>query len=803
MTEVNYYKPSAKVIQILNSYANRALRRNVFEDCWTRLLVSAACYWVEINAGDVVIDDKVFEILKDYIFDMNEEFEAHELETMFEKDYTQIIEHCCNMFDKDFLSSNIAQHSQPRELTKFICDLITQDTLHPFKEGSSVYMPFAGYCSEIVSLDNRCQYDLGVSCKIDADEISSFSWAISVLRLEANALFLENSNVKANIYNEDSFKKLSEKDSRYDYVIFTPPFGIRTKDGYNEYDAVHMAIDNKLVEGGTLCCVLPASFLTNTGKAGKLREYLLKNGYIDTIISLPRIFSPYTNINTIVLIVRKQKQSEVRLIDGTSFVTPGRKENGGGRLSDTLSNVVWSSIPDYCINISLENILQCNSLLIPQIALSQVVNLAEGERLCQLRDIISTSSVRPSNLDKDVNHPVKHTIRHLFETPYNCDVQLDAIPYEDSHMYYMPKAGVYHFEMVETPSLVAQIVGDSVKVGKISSQGRVLVLCKRNTLFFNVNSEVVIQEYLLLQLQSDYVKKQINAFATGTSVPTMNLIDLLDIRVVIPSVERQKEIIMHEMAKDIYALNIELERSFSNYKKDIHTRKHALVQIISSLSSHWNVLNNLRKKNNGIIDCSSTIGIANPIPVSSKFDTITNLITSISKFVEHLADIDYSWGPEVEINLTSFVDEYIKKNSTHDFLMYNSTTVDNEEFNIIAPIRAIEQVFQNIVSNAIEHGFTDSTRNDYQIKFDVYEEDGNIIIVISNNGNPLREDVTLEMVLTDGFSTSLNEKGHQGIGGNEIKSIMSELGSVEIISNPEGAFPVGYKLTFKKTNYNY
>ena len=76
-------------------------------------------------------------------------------------------------------------------------------------------------------------------------------------------------------------------------------------------------------------------------------------------------------------------------------------------------------------------------------------------------------------------------------------------------------------------------------------------------------------------------------------------------------------------------------------------------------------------------------------------------------------------------------------------------------------------------------------------------------MLISNNGNPLSNDVTEEMVLTDGFSTALNENGHQGIGGNEIKTIMSELGKVEILSNPTEAFPVGYKLTFNKTNLNY
>ena len=59
------------------------------------------------------------------------------------------------------------------------------------------------------------------------------------------------------------------------------------------------------------------------------------------------------------------------------------------------------------------------------------------------------------------------------------------------------------------------------------------------------------------------------------------------------------------------------------------------------------------------------------------------------------------------------------------------------------------------------------------------------------------------MVLTDGFSMALNEKGHQGTGGAETKSIMSELGDVEVISNPEDKFPVGYKLTFIRTNYNY
>ncbi len=793
---------SAKVKQILNAYATRAWKKNIFDDCWTRLLVSAAYYWVEINTGDVVIDDKVFDILKDYIFDMEEEFEPQELKTMYDSDYTNIIEHCCNMFDRDILKNNVALHAQPRELTKFICDILTQNTEHKFKDGSSVYMPFAGYCSEVVCIDDICR-EKGVTCEIDTDEISDFAWAISMLRLDSHALFTDLCKAKTNIVKGNSYQNLSEVNKRYDYVVFTPPFGVKSENGCNEYEAVRMAIENKLVDGGTVCCILPAAFLAGIGKEGRLREYLLRNGYIDTIVSLPKIFSPYTNINTVLLVARKQYQSKIKLVDGTNFLTPGRKENGGGRLQDRLSTVVRNFTPDYCITVPVEDVLKNDSLLIPQLALSQVVQLSEGERLYQLSDIVSSCSTRPRNLGKDKSRPVKHTIRQLFDVPYNCEVELDSIPYEDSGMYYMPKHGVYHFEIVEGPSWAAQIVGDAIKVGKINEEGSFLVQCKRNTFFFKVNEEQVLPEFLMLQLQSDYVKKQIKAILTKSLVASVNLKDLSNIRVIIPTIEKQKNVIIRDMAKDIYALNIELERKIENLKKDFHTRKHALAQSISALASHWFVINNLRIKNNGVIDCSSKIGIANPMSVESKFNAITHIIESINNAVMHLTDTDYSWGDNVEINISSFIEEYIKKNANHDYMMYLTSSCDNDECIIKAPVRAIERIFLNIVSNAVKHGFTDSCRNDYQIKFDVFEQEGNIVVVVSNNGNPLGEEVTGEMVLTDGFSTALNLGGHQGIGGDEIKTIMSKLGSVEIISNPQDTFPVGYKLTFKNTKISY
>ena len=71
-------------------------------------------------------------------------------------------------------------------------------------------------------------------------------------------------------------------------------------------------------------------------------------------------------------------------------------------------------------------------------------------------------------------------------------------------------------------------------------------------------------------------------------------------------------------------------------------------------------------------------------------------------------------------------------------------------------------------------------------------------MTISNNGSPLKEDAREDMVLSFGYSTSLNTDGHTGIGGHEIKSIMEKYGGkVEFISSPEDEFPVAYRLYFK------
>lgn len=205
-------------------------------------------------------------------------------------------------------------------------------------------------------------------------------------------------------------------------------------------------------------------------------------------------------------------------------------------------------------------------------------------------------------------------------------------------------------------------------------------------------------------------------------------------------------------------------------------------------------------------------------------ESIGYAMSTLQRQVESLRFEKPDWGKDAEINPYKFINDYIATHSSPsvrmvnigndnvaDFPYFDDETGDAKYHHtddaeiFYAPARLVEQIFNNIVANAKAHGFTaDSTNN--EIRFDWKSEDGVIVITIANNGRPLKEGVSGDDVLMSGFTTALNENAfdgtlHSGQGGFEIKSLMDGLGEVEVISLPDAEFPVIYKLTFEKTNF--
>ena len=271
-------------------------------------------------------------------------------------------------------------------------------------------------------------------------------------------------------------------------------------------------------------------------------------------------------------------------------------------------------------------------------------------------------------------------------------------------------------------------------------------------------------------------------------------------------------------------LKKEKEQDLTNYSKGIRLRKHALSQSLSSVSSLFDTLNTLRKRNFGTLDDTDVVSVKG-FTVADIFERLEKWLPEVMETVDHLADIDYSFGKIESINPETFIEGYI---SSHDNEWMNfSASVNWIRGNNIAredikmngnviikkgnpinilyfPKDALYRILDNIVSNAKEYAFTDEGREDYDLHFSWRMNGTDLVIEIANNGTPIPEDRDVRSLLEYGVSSNLHSRGHNGIGCHEIKGIMNRYnGDFEIVSKPQDKYTVRYLLVFKSTNTLY
>jgi signal transduction histidine kinase len=238
----------------------------------------------------------------------------------------------------------------------------------------------------------------------------------------------------------------------------------------------------------------------------------------------------------------------------------------------------------------------------------------------------------------------------------------------------------------------------------------------------------------------------------------------------------------------------------------------------------FNALNNYRNLHNGIISDNELISRVKGTTVKKAFEFIDKNIKDMMPALEHIADVEYSFNKPEWIDPEQFVEEYITKKG-NGWLNFKSTITWEKGHNqakddlkdpetdqlilkkgdavnmLLFPTDALERVLNNIVSNAQAHGFTDSSRKDYELRFSWHTDGIALIVEIENNGTAIPSDRDTASLLEYGVSSALHQNGHNGIGCNEIDDIMRRYdGRVEIVSSPENEFTVKYVLIFNRSN---
>nr|WP_303118182.1 ATP-binding protein [uncultured Prevotella sp.] len=273
----------------------------------------------------------------------------------------------------------------------------------------------------------------------------------------------------------------------------------------------------------------------------------------------------------------------------------------------------------------------------------------------------------------------------------------------------------------------------------------------------------------------------------------------------------------------------ELEQEHKSYIKAVRMRKHALTQSASAIEATFYALNAYRERQNGTISDNERISRIKQTTVKDAFEYLSMATKDLLVKLDHIADVEYTFTKPEWINPEEFVESYIQKHENgwvnfkpvvtwekgHNLADKDVKIKDSEnplkEIIVLKkgeplhvmqfPKDALKQILDNIVSNAMSHGFKDESRNDYQLRFSWETDGSDLKICVENNGAPIPYDRSTSSLLEYGVSTSLDSNGHHGIGCNEIDGIMRKYdGKVEIVSSSEDEFKVKYILTFNRTN---
>ena len=219
---------------------------------------------------------------------------------------------------KDLQSAgNAGEFYTPRAITEFIIDMIDP------KLGEKILDPACGTGGFLTcSIDHvRNEY---VKDVFDESILQQSIFGIEKKSLPhllcITNMLLHGFNAPSNIRHDNALAKsltLYGSKDQVDIIVTNPPFGGQEEDNIDSNfpenlrsretaDLFFLLIFTLLKNGGRAAIVLPDGFLFSEGVKTRIREKLLEECNLHTIIRLPKgVFSPYTGIKTNILFFTK------------------------------------------------------------------------------------------------------------------------------------------------------------------------------------------------------------------------------------------------------------------------------------------------------------------------------------------------------------------------------------------------------------------------------------------------------------------------------------------------------------------
>lgn len=619
----------------------------------------------------------------------------------------------------------------------------------------------------------------------------------------------------ANTLNDDQFPDL-----KADYVIMHPPFNVKSWfNSENQLDLrfkfglppksnanfawVQHALSH-LNDNGKTAILLSNSSLFTVGKEAEIRKNLIEADLIESIITLPSQLFSNTSISASIWVLNKNKSNkgEVLFVDASNV---GKMINSSQRLLVDkeileISNLFkfWQEKDlkyedkiGFNKSIDVSEIRSENYLLTPgryvgiegldKIDLSRAINLG---------DVLEY--VRPTKLDPDVSCKIL-SVRDLSSNQDS--FFLDSSALDDGPL--RPD-----YRLMGDDILLISRLGNKMKPTYHKSSSDKIAFSSNGIYTFKVDFKQIKLDYLIAELHKDYIQFQLDSYRNGVSMPTIRCQDLLNIKILLPSLKEQKEIVEKErvvrfqsMAKDL-GFEKEIAKLKEAQMKDLGSKKHNIMQHLNNVKASADVLTAMMELNNGVLKSDEIIDPRRGVTVENRFLRLQESLNKVIYYVDNITN-ELKYDDAEIINASKLLKE-CKERGIQNELFSIEIIVEKATFEGRDPLISIskndfEEIYNNLLENAIKHGFVDKTKS-YIFRIYISYIDDFLEISFMNNGKPFPKGIA-EKVLIKGEKAG--KTGGTGIGLWKVGEIAKHFGAkLEVYDEPDNDFPVGYKFKF-------
>lgn len=675
--------------------------------------------------------------------------------------YTEVIE---TLFEQWNLMAGRGQQESgmPKEIAQLSAHLMKD-----WKE-KDIFNPYAGFAS------------FGIFCphtSYHGEELNIDVATLAKLRLDAHGMSIND----VDITDSTRFEWLGGN-----VMIAMPPFADKLVDTENSYVnfsnfKIHNSLEFLIAQFTALPGIRKAIFVTPTSFSYQpsgykiLREALLDQNLIDSIIELPSNILYGTSIPCSLLILNKDKPNQnVKIVDARECFCQHSKTI---RILDIKKCVESITSEHTALNMSSSDILKDNGNLSYDFYKRSQLVYPDTYKKYSLDNLISRAFADSRHGDE---YGRVITISNLPFTPFTSEIKIEDLEI----------ASVIGLTKISHPCIVMSTIGQARAAICPASQDNPVYL-KPNIIAWDLLMyDLVDANYLCLELN------KISAY--GTYANRIRVNDILKMEIGLPSKEEQ--ITIFAEAKKAYKLAkaeelglAEIIQSMkSEYINNVRNRKHDMAPYMRQLSSGFKLIKTY-------IERADYTSIKNVITRQE------NALKQLQGLVDILSDEEEFSNAEI-VNIDGFLSAL--ENSSYDKvnfkILYDTDSPALEALGL--PFRAsngdngmgntndikdnrkpldlwvyigkldLKRAVDNIISNAVQHGFVDKERTDYCIWITLSADThkGTFIISFTNNGLPFPEGLTKERYGMLGEKAG--KTGGNGKGGYIVKSIVEHFG---------------------------